>query len=174
MVFKKYTECFKNARLIKCYMRILLLKSVAIFFVSIVNGLAIAQTIKAPNAVSFYGISSHSDNNNGEGYNEKNWGLAVKWTDEPRDQKFYTSYEIGIFENSYYDKTIWVAVGLSYEVSSLIDLGVNFRHWQTEKGTYQNRLIVPYPVVKMKIFKNFSLNLLTRKAGNIAFIDYEF
>ena len=30
-------------------------------------------------------------------------------------------------------RPFWVALGCEYKVSSLIDLGINFRHWETEK-----------------------------------------
>lgn len=158
----------------KLWQQVFLLKLTIILSALFFNNLAMADTFGLPNAISFYGTSSHNDNNNGEGYNERNLGLGAKWINKKNDKNIYTYYEIGIFENSFYDKTLWVALGVNYEVSNLIDIGINLRHWETEKGTYQNRFVVPYPLAKIKVSQNFSLNFIVRKAGSIFFVDYEF
>ena len=168
------TTGVKKLFLEKLRPQVFLLRLTIILLSFFFNNLAKADTFGLPNAISFYGISFHNDNNNGEGYNERNVGLGAKWINKKNDKNIYTYYEIGIFENSFYDKTLWVALGVNYEVSNLIDIGINLRHWETEKGTYQNRFVVPYPTAKIKVSQNFSLNFMARKAGSIVFADYEF
>ena len=133
-----------------------------------------AQSIRNPNAVSLYGVSTHRDDNDGSGYNERNLGIAFKWFVETHTEKISSNFELGVFENSYYDTAFWVAFGINVELNQWLDAGINIRHWETIKGTYEKRIFVPYPVLKLKLKEQVSANILFRNSGNIAFLEYEF
>lgn len=124
-------------------------------------------------SIGIYGLSTHNDDNGGKGYQERNWGLSFHPRKEELGPIFY-QWQVGAFRNSFDDLAAWAGVEVGKQVSKYNSLILDIRHWETLRGTYTERLLVPYPKLRFHIDDKLSLDWLVRKSGHIFSIRYDF
>ena len=121
--------------------------------------------------ISIFGMSVHSDNNSGKGYEEENWGLAYH-------SKFKCLHSlscyasVGAFRNSYDDLASWMGLEVNYALTDFFHVGVDARHWETRRGTYPATPINFYPKVKLKLSPTHAVVFRVGKSAMI--ISYRF
>lgn len=127
-------------------------------------GVSSATEIKS---LSVFGLSTHKDNNNGKGYEEFNYGLAIHFAEYLLSNSLSLNLQVGAFRNSFDDLAVWSGGEVNYKFNEKIIGVADFRNWQTKRNTYAARAIVVYPKLRFKIHKKASLDWLIRESGHV-------
>ena len=122
-------------------------------------------------SIGLYGLSTHKDDNSGKGYEERNWGLSFHTRKEKLGPLFY-QWQVGAFRNSFDDLAMWGGVELGKKISPYSSLILDVRHWETLRSTYEERLLVPYPKIRVHVNDRFAIDWLVRRSGHIFSIRY--
>ena len=118
-------------------------------------------------SVSFFGLSTHNDNNEGKGYEELNYGFSMHFGKRALTDSMFLDYQIGAFRNSYDDFAYWGGAEVSYHFNKEIIAVVDIRHWRTKRNTYAKRTAVLYPKLRFRFTEKASFDWLIRKSGHI-------
>jgi len=122
--------------------------------------------------IGFYGMSTHKDDNSGKGYQERNWGLSLHTTKQELWTGFY-QFQIGAFRNSFDDLAYWAGVEVGKDISKYSIL-IDVRHWKTRRGTYDDRILVLYPKLRIQIHNQVAVDWLIRRSGHVFSLRYMF
>jgi hypothetical protein len=138
----------------------------AFVLISTIFIITTTKAIADINSIGVYGISTHNDDNNGKGYNEKNIGFSVYY-DHFKYQSIDISSEYGMFRNSFYDDAYFVGIESVYNLNDFLSFGFTIRHWETVNNTYAKRIATVYPRVRLRLTPSISLDYIMRKSGQI-------
>ena len=149
-----------------------LIKIFSICIIFSVNCVLLSNKVRSMelNSVSFYGLSHHFDDNNGEGYNELNYGVAVS----AAILKDFFELEVGYFRNSFNDDAYWVSLQKEFKLTKYFSFAGEARHWETANNTYAPKVFQIYPHLRLYLNSKITTNVILRESGPIFYLRLNF
>jgi len=152
------------------------MKKYAMFLIFFIINNVFARDYEV-NTWSIYGISYHTGVTSEERsrLNEKNLGLSFGRTLLDGNSRYMLDF--GVFENSYFDTATWLGASYTYRIFNYfggIDVGVNARHWWTERNTYGSKLLQGYGLISINPTNYMKVNMLIRESGPIFYFSVDF